>query len=124
MRKFHATAVEVYTEDDVLTVHFDDEGEHYLQLQSPEADDPDEHEAGFGGVYVEIDSQINSGLNCFSHAELDRRTFRLVLARDKNMVEIAEVEVTFDVDDEAFAELRRGLTRAFRSFPGFRATDA
>jgi hypothetical protein len=31
-----------------------------------------------------------------------------------------EVVVTFDLDDEAFADLRRGLERVFRDFPGFR----
>jgi hypothetical protein len=29
--------------------------------------------------------------------------------------------VTFDLDDAAFGELRQGLERAFRVFPGFRA---
>ena len=34
---------------------FDDRADRYLQLQSPEADDPVEFEGGYGNVYVEID---------------------------------------------------------------------
>jgi hypothetical protein len=125
MTRFHATAVEVSSEFEIVVIHFDDGAEHYLQLQAPEVDDPVEYEAGYGNVYVEVDSQLHSGYNCFSLAELGRGRFRLVLARDAGMLAIGEVEVGFDLDDAAFAELRRGPTLAFRAFPGFRvAADA
>lgn len=120
MKKFHASAVEVSTDEGgILVVHFDDQDEHYLQLQAPEIDDPDEHEEGYGNVHVEVDDQLHSGYNCFSLAELTRGSFRLVLDRDKDMMRIGKVQVTFDIDDAAFSELRRGLSLAFRSFGNF-----
>lgn len=119
MYQFHATAVEVYTEDEVLIVHFDDRADRYLQLQSPEQDEPDEFEAGYGNVFVEIGDQINSGHNCFSAVELSRDRFRLVLARDPAMTRFGEVVVRFTLDDAAFAILQRHLEQAFRVLPGF-----
>jgi hypothetical protein len=124
MSRFHATAVEVYSEEGVLSIHFDDQGEHYLQLQAPEVDDPVEFEEGFGNVYVEVDDQLYSGYNCFSQAELTRSSFRIAFARDEAMTRIGGVEVTFDLDDAAFGELRRGVAVAFRAFPNFRVVDA
>ena len=124
MLEFHATAVETYVgEFNILIVHFDDEGGRYLQFQVPEElDDPRDFEPGYGSVGVEINDQLFSGSNCFSAAELERGRFRLVLARKAKLTErFGEVIVTFDLDDVAFAELRRGLERAFRDFPGFRA---
>src|SRR5688572_16430587 len=120
MRAIQATAVEFFSENGILTVHFDDQAAHYLQLQAPEVDDPIEFEQGYGNVYVEVDDQFYSGFNCFSLAELTRTSFRIVLDRDKELVKIGEVNVTFDVDDDAFDELRRGLLRVFRAFPNFR----
>jgi len=131
MLQFHATAVEVFTEEEgVLTIHFDDEAEHYLQIQAPETDDPpeddpEEFEEGYGSVYVEVDDQINSGYNCFSRAELTRNRFRIFFAREPRLTERGGVEATFEVDDDAFAELQRALTHAFRHFDGFHmAADA
>jgi hypothetical protein len=47
MPQFHATAVEIYSEQEgILTIHFDDQADHYLQLQAPEVDDTVEYEAG------------------------------------------------------------------------------
>jgi len=40
----------VYAEDGVQTVHFDDQAAPYLHLQSPEADDSEEFEEGYGNV--------------------------------------------------------------------------
>ena len=122
MHEIRATAVEVYTEKGVRVVHFDDQAERYLQLQSPEADDPVEFEAGYGKVHVEIDDHLHSGFNCFSAAELHRDRFRLVLARDPAVTRFGEVVVRFEVDDAAFAELRAGLAVVFRACPGFRVT--
>jgi hypothetical protein len=119
--EFHATAAEAYTDENgVLVVHFDDEGDIYLQLQAPEADDPVEFEAGYGNVYVEVNDQINGGFNCFSEAVLGRDHFRIVFARDPAMVAIGEVVVTLDIDDAAFADLRQALARTFRHYPGYR----
>lgn len=123
MRQFHATAVEAYLgEFDIFIVHFDDQAEQYLQLRVPEEpDDPREIEPGYGCVEVEINDQLHSGYNCFSAAELSRDRFRLVLARDTELVrKFGEVLVTFDLDDSSFADLRQGLERAFRDFPEFR----
>lgn len=120
MHEIHAAAVEVYTEEGVRVVHFDDRADRYLQLQSPEADDPVEFEAGYGNVHVEIDDQLNSGFNCFAAAELYRDRFRLVLARDPAMISFGETVVRFDLADAEFAELRAGLVVVFRAFPGFR----
>ncbi|WP_020474648.1 Imm10 family immunity protein [Zavarzinella formosa] len=118
MREFHATAVEVFTDEGMLTVHFDDGADHYLQLQSPEADTED-FETGYGSVYVELDDQSNAGVNCFSAADLTRTSFRLTLARDAAMSNHGIVVVTFEIDDDAYASLRLGLERLFRSFTGF-----
>ncbi|QEL20125.1 hypothetical protein [Limnoglobus roseus] len=120
MIQFHATAVEVFSEEEgIVTVHFDDQGDHYLQLQYPEVDDPIEFEHGYGNVYVEVDDQINSGFNCFSRAELTRGGFRLVLARDPALERLGEVVATFDLDGTAFEELRAALRQAFRAFDRF-----
>ena len=123
MREIHATAVEVFSENGVLTVHFDDQSAHYLQLQAPEVDDPVEFEKGFGNVYVEVDDQFYSGFNCFSLAELTRTSFRIVFDRDKEMVKIGEVKATFDVDDDAFEKLRQGLVQVFRAYPNFQVLE-
>ena len=121
MRTFHAAVVEQSTEFDTLTVHFDDGNEQYLQFQSPEKrEDALDWEDGFGAVDVIVDDQHNSGLNCFSEVELRRDRFRIVFARDPHMTRLGGVEVTFDLDDAAFAELRAGLTFVFRDYPGFR----
>jgi hypothetical protein len=120
MTEFHAAMVEVFSEQEgVVTIHFDDQASHYLQLQVPEVDDPVEYEKGYGNVYVEIDDQLYSGFNCFSLAELKRRSFRLVLDRDKELLKIGEVRVTFEIDDAAFEQLRRALVLAFRAFGNF-----
>lgn len=121
--EFHATAVEAYLgEFDIHTVHFDDGQQRYLQIRTPEQpNDPREVEPGYGLVEVEINDQFFGGHNCFSDAELVRGRFRLVLARDDRLVREfgGEVIVTFDLDEAAFAELRRGLQRVFRDFAGF-----
>lgn len=122
--QFHATAVEAYLgEFDIHTVHFDDGADQYLQLRVPEApEDPREVKPGYGLVEVEVNDQFYCGVNCFSAAELGRDRFRLALARDERLVRQfgGEVVVTFEMDDEAHAQLRAGLERAFRDFPGFR----
>ena len=124
MLTFHATAVEVFSEDSILTIHFDDQADRYLQLQAPMADDPVEFEPGYGNVYVEVNDQLHSGFNCFSAAELARDRFRITFARDPAMEKLGGVEVTFAVDDAAFAELRQALTVAFRAYPGYRPPPA
>lgn len=120
--EFHAAVVEAYLgEFDIHTVHFDDGQDRYLQLRAPETpDDPREVEPGYGLVEVEINDQFYSGVNCFSAAELRRDRFRLTLARDAGLVgQFGRVVVTFDLDDDAFDDLRRGLGRVFRDFPAF-----
>lgn len=125
MRTFHATAVQQFTEFDTLTVHFDDEKGQYLQFQSPERrEDALDWEDGYGAVDVIVDDQHNSGQNCFSEVELGRDRFRIVFARDPHMTRLGGVEVTFDVDDTAFAELRAGLEFVFRDYPGFRVVPS
>ncbi len=120
MRTFHATVVESFSEYDVRTVHFDDEKDQYLQFQSPERrEDALDWEDGYGAVDVIVDDQHNSGQNCFSEAELRRDRFRVVFARDPHMSRLGGVEVTFDLDAAAFAELRAGLAFVFREYPGF-----
>jgi hypothetical protein len=123
--QFHATVVEAYLgEFDLHSVHFDDGGDQYLQILTPEEpDDPREVEPGYGCVEVEVNSQLYSGHNCFSAAELSRDRLRLALARDERLVKQfgGEVVVTFELDDPAFADLQRGLSRVFRDFPGFRS---
>ena len=132
MKTFHATAVQQFTEFDTRTVHTDDEKDQYLQFQSPEADDgtpdgvPDQAldwEEGYGAVDVIVDDQGNSGFNCFSAAELRRDRFRVAFARDPHMTKLGGVEVTFDLDDAAFAELRKGLEFVFRAYPNFRVAE-
>jgi hypothetical protein len=121
VRTFHATAVEVLSEYDTRTVHFDDEKDQYLQLQTPESKaDALDWEDGFGAVDVIVDDQHNSGFNCFSEAELRRDRFRIVFARDPHMTRLGGVEVTFDLDDASFADLRKGLEFVFRNYLAFR----
>jgi hypothetical protein len=121
VRTFHATAVQVLSEYDTRTVHFDDQKDQYLQLQAPESEaDALDWEDGYGAVDVIVDDQGNSGFNCFSEAILSRDRFRIVFARDPHMTRLGSVEVTFDLDDAAFAALRAGLGFVFRAYPGFR----
>jgi hypothetical protein len=108
VRTFHATAVEVLSEYDTRTVHFDDEKDQYLQLQTPES------------KADALDWEDGSGFNCFSEAELRRDRFRIVFARDPHMTRLGGVEVTFDLDDASFADLRKGLEFVFRNYLAFR----
>jgi hypothetical protein len=71
-------------------------------------------------VDVIVDDQHNSGFNCFSEAVLARDRFRIVFARDPHMTRLGGVDVTFDLDDAAFAGLRTGLEFVFRAYPAFR----
>jgi hypothetical protein len=75
-------------------------------------------------VDVIVDDQHNSELNCFSVAELSRDRFRVVFARDPHVSRLGGVEVTFDLDDAALAELRAGLAVVFREFPGLQCSAA
>jgi hypothetical protein len=79
MLHFVASVVEIYTSEfDVFTVHFDNEREHYLQLQAIPGRDEDDESAR---VYVEVDDQGIADADCFSLAELHRDSFRLVLSQ-------------------------------------------
>jgi hypothetical protein len=112
--EFQAVVVEAYLgEFDIHTVHFDDGQDRYLQLRTPEQPhDPRDLEPGYGLVEVEVNNQLDGGVNCFEAAELFRGRFRLVLARDDRLVRrFGELVVTFDLDKEAFTALRRGLER-------------
>jgi hypothetical protein len=113
-RRFHAKAVEAYSDiDGVLTVHFDDTGGHYLQLQAP-AEGYEEEYGDLGMVYVEVDDQGTSAYDCFSFAELKRGSFRIVFSRTSKLADLGEVEVTFDLVDQPFRELRDALGMIFR----------
>jgi len=109
MLAFFASVVEAYSSEfDVLTVHFDDDGEHYLQLQAiPERDT----DADSARVYVEVDDQGIAGADCFSLAELRRGSFRLIFAHEPALVAIGEVVVSFELKCEPFEELRAALTQ-------------
>jgi hypothetical protein len=125
VRTFHAAVVEQSIEYDTLTVHFDNEKDQYLQFQSPEKrEDALDWVDGYGAVDVIVDDQHNSGQNCFSEVELRRDRFRIVFARDPHMTRLGGVDVTFDLDDAAFAELRAGLEFVFRDYPGFRVVPS
>jgi hypothetical protein len=116
MRRFHARIVEVYSEfEGILTVHFDNGAEQYLQLLGS----VDGYEVEYPGVYVEIDDQHFGDHDCFSLAKLRRGSCRLVFQGSAVLDAIGEIEVSFDPDDAAFAELRQGLERVFRSFASF-----
>src|SRR5918998_277272 len=86
---------------DIHPVHFGDGHGRYLQLRVPEEPhDPRDVEPGYGLVEVEINDQLYSGVNCFSAAELGRNRFRLMLARDPELIrQFGKVVVTFDLDD-------------------------
>jgi hypothetical protein len=121
MLRFHALAVECFSEfEEVLTVHFDDEAEHYLALQVW-VEDCEENAAGLGMVHVEVDDQINSGYDCFRTAELRRGSFHMTFdSGEPSLAELEGVEVTFDLADEEFEQLRAALGRVFRDFKGYR----
>src|SRR5579859_4115877 len=97
---FTASVVETYTSEfGVFTVHFDDEGEHYLQLQAiPER----EHDEESGRVYVEIDDQGLADADCFSLAELRQKSFRLVFFPESDLGDIGELVVSFELGSDMF----------------------
>src|SRR5262249_12655405 len=116
MRRFQARVVEVYSEfEGILTVHFDEGQEQYLQFQAAAEGYEDE----YPGVYVEIDDQHLGDHDCFSLAELRRGSFRLVFQGSAVLDLIGEIEVAFELDDAAFTQLRQGLERVFRSVASF-----
>lgn len=118
MLHFVASVVEIYTSEfDVFTVHFDDEREHYLQLQAlPERDENDES----ARVYVEVDDPGSADADCFSLAELDRDSFRLVLSQVGALGHIGELVVSFELSSEIFETLRSGLAKIFDGMPEYR----
>jgi hypothetical protein len=119
MYQFHAEVVETYSEfEGVLTVHFDEGGEHYLQLQAPTEGFEEEY-GGMGMVYVEVDDQGTSAYDCFPLAELRRHSLFMVFNKAGVMVG-GKVKVTFDLDDKGFEELREALGVVFRFFEDFK----
>jgi hypothetical protein len=109
--------VEVYTSEfDVFTIHFDDEGEHYLQLQALFERDEDES----ARVYVEVDDQGLADADCFSLAELRRDSFRLVLSRTAALGYIGELVVSFELSPEVFEQLRSAMARVFDGVEEYR----
>jgi hypothetical protein len=118
--RFHASVVEVFVGDaDQLTVHFDDEADHYLQLQViPERDDEES-----ARVYVEVDDQSHAGGDCFSLAELRRGSFRMVFAFEPRLLAFGEAEITFQLDDEVFGRLNEAMAEIFTGVTEYRAVS-
>jgi len=121
VHRFHATVVEVFgtrgNTDEPLTVHFDDEGSRYLQLQEI----PDRyHDPESARVYVEVDDQGRAGGDCFAAAELARNSFRIALLGEPTLDAIGELRVTFDLDDTLFQVLKSGLKSVFDGVEEYR----
>lgn len=71
--KFKASITEAFENEDigVITVHFDDEKETYLQFQgTSKGYEDDYYDDGF--VYIEIIDQANGAYDCFEIVELHR----------------------------------------------------
>jgi hypothetical protein len=124
MLTFHATVIECFSEfEEVLTVRFDNQTDHYLTLQGW-AEGFEENAVGMGMVHVEVDDQINSGYDCLSAAFLRRNSFRVTFNRyEEELARLHEVVVTFDLNKEAFEQLRIALDRVFREFEGYRVSE-
>ena len=86
--------------------------EHGLDLQrGPEDEDPAED----WGIYLGFDDQINGGYNHVAHCWLSPTSLSIDLAKPlKTMQEIEGFDVTLDVDEDSFTQLRDGLPRIFR----------
>jgi hypothetical protein len=119
--RFHALTVECFSEfPEVLTVHFDDNGEHYLTLQVW-VEGHEDNATGFGMVHVEVDDSINSGYDCIQTAELRRASFHMTFdSREPQLAKLGSVEVTFALSPEAFEQLQTALGRVFRLFEAYR----
>src|SRR5262245_49018965 len=124
MLRFSASAIECFSEfEEVLTVHFDNQADHYLTLQVW-TEKFEENAQGMGMVHVEVDDQLNSGYDCFTSAELRRDSFRMTFTdREERLARLKELEVTFDMGTEKYERLRWELARVFRRFKGYRVVD-
>jgi hypothetical protein len=120
MLRFHASAVECFSEfEEALTVHFDNEEDHYLALTAW-TEGFEQNAVGMGMVHVEIDDQGISGYDCFAAAELRRHSFRIIFDNSaERLAWFGEVEVTFDLDAQRYEEVRSSLHRVFRHFRGY-----
>ena len=109
---FKASSVETYKEYNVVLItHFDNECDHYLQIQGNEGYKED---ISIGYTYVEIDDQGISSYDNFSVVELDRNHIKIEFLESKKMGDISSVYVTFDVNDEEYKVLVAYLTKSFR----------
>lgn len=121
MLRFHALCVECFSEfEEVLTIHFDDQAEHYMALQVWNEGFED-NAAGIGMVHVEVDSQLNSVYDCFTAAELRRTSFYMCFDHsEQHLAQFGEVEVTFTLAAEKFEQLHATLSQVFREFRAYR----
>lgn len=115
---FHATCVAAVDDEVGWVVGFADretDPQHYLQFQRAHTNDSQDRALGLDSYYVEVNDQSNScygGVEkVFLHAdaivlELSREGSRL-LQLDKTVL------ITFEVNDQALKQLRKGLAAVF-----------
>ena len=114
--KFTSTSTEVYEDEEigVITIHFDDQKDLYLQFQGASIGfEEDYYDGGF--VYMEVIDQAFSGNDCFEKVELFRDKILVHDITDDRIREKAEsIEVSFDINDAEFENLKEKMLLAFR----------
>ena len=114
--KFYATSVSAIEDDEigVITVHFDDEVDLYLQFQGASLGYEEDYYDG-GYVYMEIIGQAYGAYDCFSHVELSRDKIKVLKISEKRIKSQAEeIEVNFDITTETYEKVKKLLQKTFR----------
>ena len=114
--KFRATVTEAYEDEDigVITVHFDDEVETYLQFQGASKGFEDDYYDG-GFVYLEIIDQAYGAHDCFEKVDLYKDKIIVTNINVERVKAKAEnIEVQFQASEEVFNSLKEKLELTFR----------
>jgi hypothetical protein len=117
--QFRATAVEAWEDKElgVITIHFDSGADQYAQFQgASEGFEDDYYDLGL--IYLEINSQLYSGYDCFSSVTVAKDRLSILGISDNRMLEIAsEVVVFFDIEGNQLKDVVSLLHKVFRDCP-------
>ena len=115
---FHAIEVSAEDDEDLFLVGFlksADDPMEYVMFQRGKDVTEQDISLGLDGVYVEVDDQRYSTYGEIETCELQRGSIRIlasdpVAARIRN---IKDIDISFEIDDQAFDHLRRVLAHIF-----------
>src|SRR5262245_51156815 len=126
---FHADLVDISRRDWGRLVTWaveDPEAERYLGLQRKDKFTEQDIKFGWDKVYIECCGQGWSWYGHILSFELFRDRVRVKLDAEaaKHMRNDGQIEVTFKLSEDRFAELQRGLSQIFDGFSYYKHTTA